>query len=155
MLLRLTYLPVTNAFAMLRLLPASDRDKKTEILALHHQLGFLQRPLDGQRLRLHAADRAFLAALLTPLPRATLRRLQLPISPDTVLRRHRDLIKHRRARCKYWPTPRPSTHPHLETPPVPRLAAENPSLGIPPHPRRTPPRRRPGRTIHRLGDPQN
>jgi putative transposase len=33
-LLRLAYLTVTNAFAMLRLLPMSDRDKDAEILAL-------------------------------------------------------------------------------------------------------------------------
>ena len=32
MLLRLAYLGVTNAFAPLRLLPMSDRDKDTEIL---------------------------------------------------------------------------------------------------------------------------
>ncbi len=34
MLLRLAYLGVTNAFAMLRLLPMTDRDKDAEILAL-------------------------------------------------------------------------------------------------------------------------
>jgi hypothetical protein len=32
--LRLTYLGVTNAFALLRLLPRSDRDKDIEILTL-------------------------------------------------------------------------------------------------------------------------
>ncbi len=34
MLLGLAYLGVTNAFAMLRLLPMSDRDECAEILAL-------------------------------------------------------------------------------------------------------------------------
>ena len=34
MLLRLTYLAVTNTFAVLRLLPMSNRDKDVEILAL-------------------------------------------------------------------------------------------------------------------------
>jgi hypothetical protein len=43
MLLRLAYLGVTNAFALLRLLPRSDRDKDAEILALRHQLAVLQR----------------------------------------------------------------------------------------------------------------
>ncbi|MEU9794560.1 hypothetical protein AB0E27_28740 [Streptomyces sparsogenes] len=33
MLLRLAYPGVTNAFALLRLLPMSDRDKDAEILA--------------------------------------------------------------------------------------------------------------------------
>ncbi|MEV5892083.1 hypothetical protein [Nonomuraea fuscirosea] len=37
MLLRLAYLTVTNAFAALRLLPMSERDKDTEILVLRHR----------------------------------------------------------------------------------------------------------------------
>jgi hypothetical protein len=41
MLLRLAYLGVTNAFAVLRLLPGGDRDKDAEILALRHQLAVL------------------------------------------------------------------------------------------------------------------
>jgi hypothetical protein len=36
-LLRLAYLGVTNALALLRLLPMSDRDKEIEILALRHR----------------------------------------------------------------------------------------------------------------------
>ncbi|MET7903208.1 hypothetical protein ABZS86_17765 [Streptomyces sp. NPDC005355] len=43
MLLRLAYLGVTNAFAMLRLLPMGDRDKAAEILALRHQIMVLER----------------------------------------------------------------------------------------------------------------
>jgi putative transposase len=69
MLLRLAYLGITKAFALLRLLPGSDRDKDAEILALRHQLGVLQRQLDGQRVRFDPADRAWLAALLHQLPR--------------------------------------------------------------------------------------
>jgi len=45
MLLRLAYLGVTNAFAMLHLLPMSDRDKDVEILALRHQITVLERQL--------------------------------------------------------------------------------------------------------------
>ena len=71
MLLRLAYLGITNAFALLRLLPGSDRDKDAEILALRHQLAVLHRQLDGQRVRFEPADRAWLAALLHPLPRPT------------------------------------------------------------------------------------
>ncbi|GAA2449056.1 hypothetical protein GCM10010191_78140 [Actinomadura vinacea] len=40
MQLRLAYLTATNAFAILRLLPASDRDKGIEIV-LRHQLAVL------------------------------------------------------------------------------------------------------------------
>jgi putative transposase len=42
MLLRLAYLGITNAFALLRLLPGSDRDKDAEIVVLRHQLAVLQ-----------------------------------------------------------------------------------------------------------------
>ena len=45
MLLRLAYLSVTNVFALLRLLPSSDRDKDIEILALRHQITVLERQL--------------------------------------------------------------------------------------------------------------
>jgi hypothetical protein len=49
-LLRLAYLGVTNAFALLRLLPMSDRDKDVEILALRHQLTVLERQLSTAKV---------------------------------------------------------------------------------------------------------
>ncbi|WP_123746826.1 hypothetical protein [Saccharothrix texasensis] len=89
MLLRLAYLGVTNAFTLLRLLPMSDRDKDTEILALRHQITILQRQLGDARPRFSPSDRAFLAALLHRLPTDALHRLRLLVRPDTVLRWHR------------------------------------------------------------------
>ncbi|MET7426407.1 hypothetical protein [Dactylosporangium sp. NPDC005555] len=68
MLPRLAYLTVTNAFAALRLLPVGDRDKDVEILALRHQITVLERQLGTDRVKFAAEDRAFLAALLAPLP---------------------------------------------------------------------------------------
>ena len=53
MLLRLAYLGVTNVFALLRLLPMSNRDKDVEILALRHQLSVLQRQLGPDRVAVH------------------------------------------------------------------------------------------------------
>ena len=97
MLLRLVYLTVTNAFAMLRLLPVSDCDKDVEILALRHQVTVLERQLGMDRPAFTAADRAFLAALLQSLPRKVLRRLRLIVRPETILRWHRDLIRRRHA----------------------------------------------------------
>jgi hypothetical protein len=67
----------------------SDLDKDVEILTLRHQLTVLQRQIDKPRLT--PPDRALLAALLHRLPKPTLRRLHLIVSPDTVLRWHRDL----------------------------------------------------------------
>ncbi|MDT3443892.1 hypothetical protein [Pseudofrankia sp. BMG5.37] len=84
MVLRLTYLGVTNAFALLRLLPRSDRDKDVEILTLRHQIAVLQCQLDGQRVQFQPADRALLAALLHALPQPTLRGLRLLVRPETV-----------------------------------------------------------------------
>jgi putative transposase len=89
---------VTNALALLRLLPMSDPDKDTEILALRHQITVLQRQLHGEKVRFTPADRALLAALLQPLPRAVLRQIRLLMRPETVLRWHRDLIAARHAR---------------------------------------------------------
>src|SRR5215213_2639001 len=92
-LLRLTYLGLTNTFALLRLLPRSNRDKDIEILALRHQIAVLQRQLGDTRVRFSPADRALLAALLHRLPRQILYRLRLLVRPDTILRWHRDLLR--------------------------------------------------------------
>ena len=56
MLLRLAYLGVTNAFALLRLLPRSDRDKDAEILVLRHQITVLQRQLGPEKIQFEPAD---------------------------------------------------------------------------------------------------
>ncbi|WP_431904457.1 hypothetical protein [Nonomuraea sp. bgisy101] len=88
MLLRLAYLAVSNAFGALRLLPMGDRDKEIEILALRHQITVLERQLGTDtRVRFAPEDRAFLAALLTSLPREILHQLRLLVRSDTVLRR--------------------------------------------------------------------
>ncbi len=97
-LFRLAYLGVTNTLALLRLLPMSDRDKDAEILALRHQVMVLERHLHGDRVQFTAADRAWLAALLHPLPRTVLNHLRLLVRPDTEMRWHRDLIARRHAR---------------------------------------------------------
>ena len=89
MLLRQAYLGVVNAFAMLRLLPMSDRDKDAEILALRPQITALERQLGQEWSRFTPSDRALLAALLHGLhrlPPDVLRRLRLLVRPDTVLR---------------------------------------------------------------------
>jgi putative transposase len=128
-LLRLAYLGLTNTFAMLRLIPMSDRDKDIEILALRHQIGVLQRQLGGTRPRFSPADRALLAALLHRLPHQTLHRLNLLVQPDTILRWHRDLLRRRHARVSRPKRPgRPRTIRSIRML-VLRLAKENPSWG--------------------------
>ncbi|GAA0986458.1 hypothetical protein GCM10009555_063960 [Acrocarpospora macrocephala] len=130
MLFRLAYLTVTNAFAALRLLPLGDRDKDVEILALRHQITILERQLGvGTRVRFAPEDRAFLAALLTSLPREVLRGLRLLVRPDTVLRRHRDLVRKGHARvCRKKRPGRPPTVRSIRAL-VLRLVKENPAWG--------------------------
>ena len=129
MLVRFVYLAVAHVFAALRLLPMTDREKDVEILALRHQLTILQRQLGGRRSRLRPEDRMFLSALLVPLSRATLRRLRLLVSPDTVLRWHRGLVKHRHTRASVNRGPgRPRILTSVRRL-VLRLAAENPAWG--------------------------
>jgi putative transposase len=126
-LLRLAYRAVTNAVAMLRLLPMSDRAKDVEILALRHQITVLERQLHGTRVRFAPADRAFLAALLHRLPRDVLRRVRLLVRPETVLRWHRDLIAAHHARIsRPKRAGRPRTIRSIRVL-VLRLAAENSS----------------------------
>jgi len=96
-MLRLVYLSVTNVFALLRLLPASNLDKDTEILVLRHQITVLQRQLGTTLPRFSSSDRAFLAALLHRLPRPLIGRIRLLVRPDTMLRWHRDLLARRHA----------------------------------------------------------
>jgi len=128
-LLRLAYLAVTNAFAALRLLPVGDRDKDVEILALRHQITVLERQLGADRVKFAPEDRAFLAALLAPLPGGVLRRLRLLIRPDTVLRWHRELMNQRHARtCRPKRPARPPTVRSIRAL-VLRLVRENPSGG--------------------------
>jgi putative transposase len=112
-LLRLPYLALTSVFAFMRLLPMSDTDKDVEILALRHELAILRRQIDKPRLT--QPDRAFLAAVLHRLPRSKLRQLHLIVSPDTVLRWHRDLLRRRHAKASRPKRPgRPPTHRRIQ-----------------------------------------
>jgi putative transposase len=128
-LLRLAYLTVTNTFAVLRLLPMSDRDKDAAILALRHQVALRERQLGGARVRFTASDRAFLAVLLHRLSPEALPRMRLLVRPDTLLRWHRDLVGRRHAaRSKPKRPGRPPTVRSIRVP-VLRLVRENPQWG--------------------------
>ena len=107
----------------------SDRRKDIEILALRHQITVLERQLGAGRVRFNPADRALLAALLCSLPRTAVRRIRLVVSPDTILRWHRDLIRsHHSARSRPSRPGRPRTVASIRRL-ILRLATENPSWG--------------------------
>ncbi|MEU3556145.1 integrase core domain-containing protein [Streptomyces fragilis] len=127
MVIRLLYLARSTLFSLMRLLPISARAKSLEILALRHQLAVLQRQADKPRLTW--PDRAILAALLHRLPRARLHRLHLVVSPDTLLRWHRELLRRRHARASRPKHPgRPRTIRSIRVL-VLRLVRENPDWG--------------------------
>ena len=100
MLLSLLYFAVCR---LLRLLTAGrnrdDATREIKILVLRHQLRVLGR---GRRLSLRRRDRILLAAASRLLPRELWR--YFPVSPQTVLRWHRELIRRKWTyRCKRQP----------------------------------------------------
>jgi putative transposase len=121
---QLLYLIFRQIMAWLGLLARSAQSKNAEILVLRHEVAVLRRQVN--RPRLSWADRAVLAALTGLLSRAC--RLHRIVTPATILRWHRDLVKRR------WTQPRHHRTGGRRVPPelrrlVLRLAAENSSWG--------------------------
>ena len=97
-------------------------------LDLRHQLALLQRR-QPPRPDLNWADRALLAALLSVIPKARRQGLRLLVTPDTILRWHRDIVRRRwAARSKRGRTGRPATRRRIKALFV-RLARGNPGWG--------------------------
>jgi putative transposase len=102
MCLRFVFLLITRLAAWLRLSRREETWKTAEILILRHQLAVLQRR-QPRRPKLNWADRALLAALLGVIPKARRHGLRLLVTPDTIVRWHRDIIRRRRAtRFTLW-----------------------------------------------------
>jgi putative transposase len=109
MCLRFLFLLITRLAAWLRLSRREDAWKIAEILILRHQLAVLQRQ-SAARPKLAWADRALLAALLGVIPKARRHGLRLLVTPDTILRWHRDIVRRRwAARSMRGRTGRPAT----------------------------------------------
>jgi len=123
MLLSLVYFAVRR---LLRILTARDRDdaaREIEILVLRHQLYVLSR---GRRLSLRRCDRILLAAASRLLPRELWR--SFPVSPQTVLRWHRELVRSKWTYRHKRPPGRPRVV-HETATLILRLAGENPRWG--------------------------
>ena len=125
MSLRFAYLSVIRIFSWLALLARSGGAKDAEILILRHQVAVLQRQVKTPRLSW--PDRAVLAALAQLLPRSHLRRLQLIVSPRTVLRWHADLVRRQWAYSRRTPG-RPRTAPAVRAL-ILEMARDNPGWG--------------------------
>ena len=124
MCLRFVFLLTTRVAAWLRLSRREERWKTAEILILRHKLAVLQRR-QPRRLKLNWADRA----LLGLIPKARRRGLGLLVSPDTIVRWHRDIVRRRwAARSMRGRTGRPSTRRNIQAL-IRRLARENPGWG--------------------------
>jgi putative transposase len=107
MCLRFVFLLVTRLAAGLRLSRREEAWQTAEILILRHQLAVLQRR-QPRRPKLNWADRALLAALLGVIPKARRHGLRLLVTPDTIVRWHRDIVRRRwAARSIYRKTGRP------------------------------------------------
>ena len=128
MCLRLVFLLITRLAAGLRLSWREETWKTAEILILRHQLAVLQRR-QPRRPKVNWADRALLAALLGVIPKARRHGLRLVVTPETILRWHRDIVRRRwAAQSMRTKTGRPATRPNIKAL-VLRLARENPGWG--------------------------
>src|SRR3954465_3909242 len=120
--LRMLYLIFRQVLGLLLLLGRTSATKDVELLVLRHEVAVLRRT--NPRPRLEGADRAVFAALVRRLPRAL--RCHRLVTPDTILRWHRRLVRRR------WTYPNRTGRPPIEHAPaalVVRMARENPHGG--------------------------
>ena len=94
MCLRFVFLLITRVVTWLRLSRREEAWRITEILILRHQLALLQRR-QPRHPKLNWADRALLAILLGVIPKARRHGLRLLVTPDTIMRWHRDIFGRR------------------------------------------------------------
>jgi putative transposase len=128
MCLRFVFLLITRVAAWLRLSRREKAWKTAEILVPPHQLALLQRRQPG-RPKLNWADRALLATLLGVIPKARRQGLRLLVTPDTIVRWHRDIVGRRWvARSMRGRSGQPATRQSIRAL-VRRLARENPGWG--------------------------
>jgi putative transposase len=120
--LRLMYLIFVQVLGLVLLLGRTSAAKDVELLVLRHEVDVLRRA--NPRPRLEWADRAVFAALVRLLPRSL--RAHRLVTPDTILRWHRRLVRRR------WTYPNRTERPPIDdalAAVVVRMAQENPRWG--------------------------
>src|SRR4029453_15156291 len=128
MFLSFAYLAFSAVLKLLIGRRRSEFAKDVELMVLRHHLAVLGRQGGGPRAPpLRPADRAFVAALARVLPRP--RRLVLVVTPQTLLRWHRELVRRKWAQPRRSPG-RPPVNDRVRQL-VLRLARENPRWGSP------------------------
>src|SRR6266480_1123251 len=127
--LKLIFLIVSRAVPLLGLSRREAWWKDAEILMLRHQLAVAGRERPRAQPRLTWPDRALLALLAGTLPIDRLAAMRLIVTPGTILRWHRDIVRRRwsrqsrRGRCG-----RPPVRRNVRSVVMP-LARENESWG--------------------------
>ena len=120
--LRLLYLFFGQVLGLVLLSCRTSAAKDVELLVLRHEVAILRRT--HPRPRMDWADRAVFAALVRRLPRAL--RCHRVVTPDTILRWHRRLVRRR------WTYPNRAGRPPIDevlAAVVVRMARENPRRG--------------------------
>jgi putative transposase len=127
--LRLGFLMISGLFGWLRLARREESWRSAEILLLRHQLsGVLRRQIDC-RPKVTWADRALIVLLLEIIPKGRRAGLRLFVSPETVLRWRRDILRRRWIRRSQHKHPgRPRTRRTIRAL-VLRMARENSGWG--------------------------
>jgi len=127
--LKLMFLVMTRAVAVLGLSRREAWWKDAEILMLRHQLAVALRERPRAHSRLTWPDRAWLALLAGTLPADGLAAMRLIVTPGTILRWHRDIVRRRWARLsRRGRSGRPPVRRNVRSV-VLRLARENESWG--------------------------
>ena len=127
--LKLVFLIVTRAVSLLGLSRREAWWKDAEILMLRHQLVVAQRDRPRAHSRLAWPDRAWLALLAGTLPAERLAAMRLIVTPGTILRWQRNIVRRRWVRrSRRGRSGRPATHRRVRSA-VLRLARENESWG--------------------------
>ena len=129
-----------------------ERREREALAYLIEENRLLRRQLGGRRLRLTDDDRRRLAVRAIRVGRRALREIATIVTPDTLLRWHRQLV----ARKWTYATPRSSRRGVLAEirELVVRMAAENPDLGLHADPRRLEECRPSRRSIDDRTDPE-
>ena len=127
--LELIFLIVSRAVSLLGLSRQESWWKDAEILMLRHQLAVAGRERPAARARLTWPDRALLALLAGTVPTERLAAMRLIVTPGTILRWHRGIVRRQWARrSRRGRSGRPATHRKVRSE-VLRLARENESWG--------------------------
>lgn len=96
MCLRFVLLLITRVITWPRPSRREQRPKTAGIMLPRHQVTVLQRH-QGRRPKLNRADRALPATPSGVMPKPRRRGLRLPVTPEMIVRWHRDIIQRRQA----------------------------------------------------------